>query len=133
MDQRDREIINYLEEYGRASYTRIAEELGVSEGTVRNRVQNLKENNVIKGFTVQVNREAEIEAFVTVNVNTEQDFQQIIQELPEDSEFYELAGDIDIIVKIRAENSANINAKVDKIRAIEGVNSSKTYIVLSKN
>lgn len=48
LDTIDKTIIKYLQVDGRKSYTEIAEELGVTVGTVRNRVQRLIENGILK-------------------------------------------------------------------------------------
>lgn len=131
MDEVDRKILEQLEEDARRSFTDIARESEVSEGTVRNRVEKMKENDVIKGFSVE-RGESGVKVFVTVTVSTDQSFEQVISEMPEDVKAYELAGDIDIIVELSRENSEEVNEIVDAIRAIEGVNDTHTYMVLSE-
>ena len=41
IDKTDSQIICFLQEDGRMPYTKIAEELGISEATVRTRIQRL--------------------------------------------------------------------------------------------
>jgi Lrp/AsnC family transcriptional regulator for asnA, asnC and gidA len=48
IDETDRAIIKYLQVDGRTSYTDISQDLNVTVGTIRNRVQKLKENNILK-------------------------------------------------------------------------------------
>ena len=48
MDELDREIISFLRQDGRMRYTKIAEELDVAEGTVRNRVARLQDEKAIQ-------------------------------------------------------------------------------------
>ena len=48
MDDLDRQIIHILEDNGRASNARIAREVGVSEGTVRRRLNRLVSESIIK-------------------------------------------------------------------------------------
>ena len=48
MDELDRKIIQILQENGRASNARIARDVGVSEGTVRRRLQALLQEGIIK-------------------------------------------------------------------------------------
>jgi DNA-binding Lrp family transcriptional regulator len=132
MDSIDEEILEHLSQDGRASYTEIAEKLDVSEGTVRNRVQKMEEEEVIEKFTVNVNRK-KIQAFVSINVSTERDFNDLLEELPESTSCYELAGDIDLIVEISRDSSEEINKVVDNIREADGVKDTNTYMVLSEN
>lgn len=48
LDELHLQIIDYLRHHGRAANTEIARHLGVSEATVRNRIQNLVSDNVIQ-------------------------------------------------------------------------------------
>ena len=132
MDKKDEKILEYLEENGRAPFTDISEKIGVSEGTVRNRVQKMQEEGVIEKFTVEINREKNIKAFVTVDISTEREFDYVINQFTDDVEVFELAGDTDLLVKISGENSGQINEIVDNIRAVDGVEDTKTYMVLSE-
>lgn len=132
MDSTDEKIIRELQKNSRASFTTIAEKIGVSEGTVRNRVEKLQETGIIEKFTVEINEQKSFKAFVAVNVSTERDFDDVISSFPNSSEIYEIAGDIDLIVKISGSNSSSINNAVDAIRAVEGVEGTKTYMVLSE-
>ncbi|MFB6115935.1 MAG: Lrp/AsnC family transcriptional regulator [Candidatus Nanosalina sp.] len=132
MDQKDEKILEYLQDHGRAPFTEISEKIGVSEGTVRNRVQKLQEKGVIEKFTVEINRKQDIKAFVTADISTDREFDEVINEFSEDVEVFELAGDTDLLVKVSGENSGQINEVVDNIRGVEGVKDTKTYMVLSE-
>lgn len=47
-DELNRRIIAILEEDGRTAFSEIAQSLGVSEGTIRNRVNALRDNNMLR-------------------------------------------------------------------------------------
>lgn len=132
MDETDREILEILKKDGRASYTAIANEVGVSEGTVRNRVENMQESGVIERFTVEVEEPAQSRAFISVDVSTERGFDEIIEEFPENLEIYEIAGDMDMLVYISRESPEQVNDAVDSIREVNGVEGTQTYMVLSE-
>jgi len=131
MDSVDRKIIEELQENGRAPFTDVAENIDVSEGTVRNRVEKLRKEDIIEKFTVKIDESRKVRAFVSVDVSTEKDFAEILAGFPERMEVFEIAGDIDLLVKISRETSEEINQVVDEIRAVEGVERTKTYMVLS--
>ena len=57
LDDSDRRIIEVLERDARTSLRGIAEEVGVSLGTVSNRVKKLEENRVIKEYRVILDSE----------------------------------------------------------------------------
>lgn len=132
MDSIDQEILDILKEDGRASYTNVAEKVGVSEGTVRNRVESMVEEGVIEKFTLEINQSKKVKAFVSVNVSTSREFNEILEEFPDEVDAYELAGDIDLIAEISRETSEEINDAVDIVRGIEGVEDTRTYMVLSE-
>lgn len=132
MDSKDEEILEYLEENGRAPFTEIGERIGVSEGTVRNRVQKMQNQGVIENFTVNIRMDRQVSAFISVDISTERKFEEVIEELPEDLQVFELAGDTDLLVKVSRESSEEINEVVDHIRSLKGVQDTKTYMVLSE-
>ena len=132
MDSTDQKIISELKNDGRASFTEIADKVDVSEGTVRNRVQSLQEEGVIEKFTVEVEDQGTVQAFVSVNVSTERSFSAIVDEFPESLEIFEIAGDMDLLIKISRNSSAEVNDVVDSMREVRGVENTKTYMVLKE-
>ena len=131
MDSKDREILDRLEENGRAAFTEISEDMNVSEGTVRNRVQRMKDEGVIEKFTVEISEQEQVKAFVSVDISTERDFEDVLGDLPNDLEVFEVAGRFDLFVKVSRYSSEEVNNVVDEIRSIEGVSDTTTYMVLS--
>lgn len=55
VDDIDRDIIRILQENARTSYREIKESLGISIGTIHNRITKLKENDIIEGYTIRLN------------------------------------------------------------------------------
>ena len=131
MDSKDREILDRLEENGRAAFTEISEDMNVSEGTVRNRVQRMKDEGVIEKFTVEISEREQVKAFVSVDISTERDFEEVLDHLPDDIEVFEVAGRFDLFIKVSRYSSEEVNHVVDEIRSIEGVSGTTTYMVLS--
>jgi len=52
IDELDLKLMRELQEDGRARHVNLARKLGVVEGTVRKRIKNLVENNIIKTIAV---------------------------------------------------------------------------------
>lgn len=58
LDEIDREIIQILQRDARnATAVEIAERIGVSDGTVRNRINNLEDRGIIEGYVPTINYE----------------------------------------------------------------------------
>ena len=73
MDDLDRQILTILRRDSRTPYTEIADRVGTSEGTVRNRVERLIDEGIIERFTVATrtgNVKAMVEIGVAVDVDT---------------------------------------------------------------
>lgn len=131
MDQKDAKILEHLKEDGRAPYTDIAEEIGVSEGTVRNRVEKMIENGDIEKFTVQTGTKGS-KAVVMVELKTGRDINEILGEFPEKIEVMDVTGEYDLILEIERPSNQEINDLLDDIRTIDGVDSTETYMVLNE-
>ncbi len=55
LDDIDKNIIRILQENARTSYREIQDKLGISIGTIHNRISKLKENQIIEGYTLKLN------------------------------------------------------------------------------
>lgn len=132
MDDINRKILSLLQEDSRTSYVDIAEKLGISEGTVRNRVEKMQSKGIIEKFTVKFGEEEMLRAFVMVRLSTDADVSKLVKKFPEDFDIFEIAGDHDLLAEIHRANASEINEAVDAIRSLDGVISTKTYMVLDK-
>lgn len=131
MDKKDEKILEYLQKDGRASYTEIAEEIGVSEGTVRNRVEKMQENNTIEKFTIETGTKGS-KAVVMVQLETGRDIDQVLEDFPHPVQIMEVTGEYDLVLEIERPSNQEINELLDEIRSIEGVDSTETYMVLNE-
>ena len=59
MDSLDQQLLALLRQDARASVATLAHKLGVSRGTVTNRLRKLEDDQVIVGYTVRLKPEAE--------------------------------------------------------------------------
>ncbi|KXA99125.1 hypothetical protein AKJ40_03890 [candidate division MSBL1 archaeon SCGC-AAA259M10] len=132
MDEINRKILNILRKNSRTPYVDIAERLEISEGTVRNRVKKMQSEGIIDRFTIELGEAETARAFVMVNLSTDTDISELVKKFPEDSDTFEVAGDYDLIAEIRRKNTSKINEAVDAIRSLNGLTSTKTYMVLNK-
>lgn len=130
MDTVDEQIIERLKDDGRAAYTAIAEEVGVSEGTVRNRVEQLQENGIIERFTIDVADTDAISVFVMVDVDPAEDIDTVLAQFPDDITLHEITGEWDIISQFSRPTSEAVNDTLETIRKTGGVIDTQTYTVL---
>ena len=92
-----------LLEDARRPYREIAEEIGLSESTVRKRVVHLQEGGVIEKFTIKICREEErcIYAFITLIPKNESEIKGLLREtiiLPQCEEVFKLDGRCGVLI-----------------------------------
>ncbi|GGM55044.1 DNA-binding Lrp family transcriptional regulator [Halarchaeum rubridurum] len=134
MDDLDRQILDVLRRDARTPYTEIGDELGVSEGTIRNRVERLQEDGIIERFTISTstgNVKAMIEVDVAVDVDTHGVGDQIA-EWPEVDFVWQVSGELDIVVVVDADDTGRVNELITKTRELDDVTTTKTRLILDE-
>lgn len=136
MDDLDRRLIAELRADGRASLSDLAKRLGVSRGTVQNRLDRLIESEVILGFTVRLKSVAaddRIRAIMMIEVagKSTRRVVQALRGLPEIHALYSTNGAYDLIAEIEVANLAEFDRVLSTVRSIEGVARSETSLLLA--
>ena len=135
IDHLDERIIEILRKDSRRPFVDIANQLKVSEGTIRSRVRKLIDDNVIQSFTIKTtgkNVKAIIEIMIDVNVNTAEVAGEI-SKYEGVSDVFEVTGDEDIIAIIDVNSSPQLNDIIEKIRRFDNVQSTKTRLILKEH
>ncbi|WP_049979499.1 Lrp/AsnC family transcriptional regulator [Halolamina rubra] len=134
MDELDREILNILRRDARTPYTEIAEQVGTSEGTVRNRVEGMVEDGVIERFTVTTrtgNVKAMIEISVAMDVNTDEVGKRLADW--EEVDFvWQVSGEDDIVLVVDCVDTRAVNELISRAREQEEVEESTTRLILDE-
>ena len=134
MDDLDREILSILRRDARIPYTEIADRVGTSEGTVRNRVERMVDEGVIERFTVSTstgNVKAMIELSVDVNVDTAAVCDRII-EWQEVDFVWQVSGEEDIVLVVDAADTERVNELITRARELDEVVNTKTRLILDE-
>ena len=133
MDDIDREIIKILKNHGRATYGEIGKKVGLSEGAVRKRINELVDSGIIRRFTVKVGLTEGAEALILISLNPSfptSEISDILMKIPNVENVYEVTGQYDIVAIVSAMNIAEVNECIEKIRRVEGVTNTNTMIIL---
>ncbi len=136
LDDTDRRIISVLQSDARASMRSIAEQAGVSLGTVSNRVHRLEDAGVIRGYTVQLNPELSgWELTVVIGLRIQKGRLIEIQEkIAQDNRIYsayDVTGEFDSMIIARAKDRRDLDDLTKNVISIDGVESSVTHLVLN--
>ena len=132
-DKTDEKILEFLQKDSRESFVEIGKKLKMSESAVRRRVKNMVDNGTIKKFTVQVGEANSTSAIVLISVDSSVDTAKVSTKLTKLSDVkivYEITGQYDISVIVRAQNITEINKCIDDLRKIPGVIDTNTVIIL---
>jgi Lrp/AsnC family transcriptional regulator, regulator for asnA, asnC and gidA len=135
MDDIDLAILSLLQRDGRKPYTEIAGELGISEGTVRNRVYRLLEDQVIQ-IVGQVDPDHlgfDAPAIMGVSVNPLQleSAAQQISAFAEVSYLLMVSGSYDLIVEAMCRDREHLANFLNlKLRQVPGVQSVNSFLIL---
>jgi len=132
-DKTDEKIIEFLRADSRESFVDIGKKLKLSESAVRRRVKNLVDSGIIKKFTVEIGESNTTSAIVLISVESSMDTAKVsarLTKLEGVKTVYEITGQYDIAVIIRAPNITEINSSIDSLRKIPGVSDTNTVIIL---
>jgi DNA-binding Lrp family transcriptional regulator len=134
MDDLDREILAILRRDSRTPYTEIADRVGTSEGTVRNRVERLLEQGIIERFTVAT-RTGNVKAMVEIGVAVDVDTGEISDRMAEWTEVdfvWQVSGEEDIVVVVDTTDTGTLNDLITQARDLDEVVSTKTRLILEE-
>jgi DNA-binding Lrp family transcriptional regulator len=135
-DDLDRRIIAHLRSDGRASISTVADALGVSRGTIQNRLDRLLSTGTLLGFTARVRTDYDdhsIRAVMMVEV-VGKSTTQVIQRLRGITEIRTLHttnGNWDLVADIHAASLSDFDRVLREVRLIDGVANSETSLLLS--
>lgn len=138
LDDIDRKILALLEEDGRASFAKLAEQVPLSTPAVKRRVDRLVAGGVIQGFTAVVDPEATgagTEAFVELACRGHTAPDQIramVTGYPEVVAAYTISGEADALLHLRAASIGDLESVIERIRAHPNAERTNSRIVLSR-
>jgi Lrp/AsnC family transcriptional regulator, regulator for asnA, asnC and gidA len=134
LDQSNRRIIEILQRDGRRSFTAIAREVGISEAAVRARVQRLTREGVVSVVAVTDPLRLGFEVMALLGVQANSDLSRVADEVSEWQETSYVviaAGAYDLLVEVVCEDNQHLLRVVERLRAVEGVKSTETFMYLA--
>lgn len=135
MDSLDQQLIAQLRHDARASVATLATRLGVSRGTVTNRMARLEAEGVITGYTVRLRPDTQpegIRAWTSIAVEGNQT-RQVIASLmgePGVAALHDTNGRWDLLAELRAASLGELAEVLERMRLIKGIGATETSIHL---
>ena len=134
MDDLDHRLIAKLRHDARAAVADLAKALGVSRGTITNRMARLQREGVITGYTLRLRPDAtpdEIRAWTSLAVEGNQN--PVVRALlgePGVAALHDTNGRWDLLAELRVGSLAELSAALERIRGIPGVSATETSVHL---
>lgn len=135
LDDVNKLIIEQLQQDGRRSYAAIGKQVGLSEAAVRQRVQRLVESGVMQVVAVTDPLELGFARQAMIGVSVTGPIEPVADRIAEVDEVDYVvitAGAYDLLVEVVAESDEALLGLISgRIRAIEGVTSTETFMYLN--
>jgi Lrp/AsnC family transcriptional regulator, regulator for asnA, asnC and gidA len=133
LDKTDAQIIELLKHDGRMPNTEIAKSTGVSEATIRNRLQRLTKNGVISivavgdpkklGFSISAN------ILIRSKSTETRAIAKKLEQIPEIWYLANMAGFADFNLEVNVKTLEDLDSLLEKINGIEGVEQTYTSVI----
>lgn len=136
MDDLDEHLLAKLRDNARAPVAELARALGLSRTTVQSRLAKLERTGVIAGYAVKLAGAYEagrVQAFVMLTVEPKQAaaVNAALKRMAGVRKLQSVSGPFDMIATVEAAGVAEMDAVIDEIGAVKGVERTNTALVLS--
>ena len=136
LDGTDRALLALLRDDARASTAELARKLKLSRTTVQSRMERLQRQRVIAGYTITVPDELEanlVRAHVLITLAPKRSaaIEIALRRIPEVRVLHSVSGPFDLIAIVAAASIGELDALIDRIGALDGVERTTSAIVLS--
>lgn len=141
LDKTDLQILRVLQSNGRLTIKELAAKVSLSSTPVYERLKRLESNGYIKKYIAVLDAEKLNQGFIVfcnvklkrMNRDIAKDFMQMVQELPEVTECYNVSGSTDYLLKIHATDMKAYNDfLINKLGAIDSLGSVESMFVMSE-
>jgi Lrp/AsnC family transcriptional regulator, regulator for asnA, asnC and gidA len=134
LDDVNKHIIDQLQQDGRMSYAALAKKIGLSEAAARQRVQRMLDAGMMQIVAVTDPLTLGFRRQVMIGMKVEGDMRAVaekIAQIPEVDYVVVCAGSYDILAELVCTDDEHLLGLLnDKIRTIDGVQSTETYVYL---
>lgn len=135
MDSLDRNLLGLLRVDARTSTATLAKRLGVSRGTISNRIARLEKAGTIVGFTVTLCTgacTAEVKASISISVEGDRtrEIARLLLGEPAVTALHDTNGRWDLVGEVCANSNADLSEVLERIRKITGIANTETSIHL---
>jgi len=137
MDEKDKEILNILQENGRMTASEISDRIDLSIPTVAERIRKLTEYGFLQEFRAIAGAKKvgyDVTAYILLDMSSASDYDDVVKRSKKNTEVLEchsITGEGSHILKIRTKNTSSLELLLRDIQSWPGVRRTRTMIVMS--
>lgn len=133
---RDDQLLALLADNARAPVAELARRLNLSRTTVQARIERLERNGTIEGYTLRRSVAAElgmVRAHVLITVKPKQTAPTVaaLRSMAELRSLHSVSGEVDLIAVVAAGSVDALDAVLDRIGLLDGVERTQTSVILA--
>jgi len=137
LDEIDRNILRILQEDARTSYREIQDELGISIGTIHNRIAKLKKNGVIEGYTLRLNNEKlgyKLTFLIRIDCDGKftEEILEDLKEIPEVCSIFHTTGEQSAALICRFKESEDVHTFIRELNQKEYITRTNSNMILKE-
>ncbi|GHC76897.1 Lrp/AsnC family transcriptional regulator [Limoniibacter endophyticus] len=136
LTEKDRELLSLLSENARIPVASLARALGLSRTTVQARLERLEQTGVIEGYGLKLSsayRNGLISAHLLITI-APKSIARVCAELAvirEVQTLHSVSGEFDLIAILSAASISDLDALIDRVGQLDGVERTQTAVILS--
>lgn len=136
IDAVDRSLLALLRDNARASTAALARALGLSRTTVQSRISRLEREKLINGYTVrtsETHERGQIRAMLMITLGPKQSpgVEAAVRKMADVRALHSVSGAFDMIAEAVTPSIGDMDALIDRIGTLEGVERTTSSIILS--
>lgn len=136
LDDIDTRLLTLLREDARKPIAQLAKELSIPRSQLYARLGRLEEEGVVGGYTVRLGSafsRSRIRAHVMIKTapRCRRDLEASLGNLVQVTAIHAISGEYDYIAMLEAEDSAELNALIDEIGVLDGVEGTTSSVILA--
>ncbi|MBW2627645.1 MAG: Lrp/AsnC family transcriptional regulator [Deltaproteobacteria bacterium] len=137
LDGIDRQLLDELQSDCKRSLKEIGAAVGLSAPSVMERVRKLENAGIIRGYHGLLDARKvglDISAFIGVSISDPRlllAFEEWVDSIPQVLECHHVTGSHTLLLKVKTENTEDLEQLISRIRSMDGVASTETMVVLS--
>ena len=135
LDEIDRQLLEMLRRNARAPVSELARAVQLSPAPVSRRIDRLERAGVIRGYVTVIDDQAagDLYAFTEIRLTGDTEtgvLEEVLRDMSEVQNFFTVAGDPDVLVRLRVRDVDHLQRVVNRIRRTGRALGTKTLIVM---